>query len=56
MCGGQHIGQDILGVVGILILIHHDESKAVLIFVKDSGVLAKQQDRLEQQVVKVHGI
>ena len=45
---------DILGVVSILILIHQDILKQLLILGQHIGAVAQQDVGLQQQIVEVH--
>ena len=53
---GQLGDDHVLGKVGVLILIYKDIVEALLIFLQDVGVVAKQYIGIHQQVVKVHRI
>jgi hypothetical protein len=51
--GRQQFGDLVLGMVGVLILIHHDVPELLLIFGQDVRVLAKHFDCPENEVVEV---
>ena len=45
-----------LGRIGILVLIHHDIDKAVLVVLQDLGKAVEELCRLHQQIIKIQGI
>src|SRR5690606_36790520 len=48
------LDNQVLGEVGILILIHHEVLELMLIFAKYFGMLVKQNIGFEKQIVKIH--
>ena len=52
----QHFHQPVLHTVRILILVHHDVAETVLILHQHGFVLLKETDRIQQKIVKVHGV
>ena len=52
--GSQQVGEHVLGVVGVLIFIHVDILEFPPVIIEGVGYLAKQPDRLHQEVVKIH--
>ncbi|OPZ64437.1 MAG: hypothetical protein BWY83_03190 [bacterium ADurb.Bin478] len=54
--GRQQLQGSILGVIGILILIHHQVAKPVLIILFHQRKQLEQLDGLDQQIVEIHGI
>src|SRR5690606_33850275 len=50
----QFFGDNVLGKVGILKLIHHDIFELLLVLVEDIRMISEQHVGIEQQVVKVH--
>ena len=46
----------VLCKVGVLILVHQKVAELCLIACQHIGMVAKQQEGIEQQVVEVHGI
>ena len=53
---GQQLDQHILGVVGVLILVHHDVAEFVLVVVQHVGVLLEEGHGVDDDVVEVHGV
>ena len=51
---GELLDNEVLRVVGVLILVHHDVFEAVLIFEQHVGVVAQQDVHIEKEVVEVH--
>ncbi len=54
MAGGQFLYNQVLGVVGVLILIHHDMAETFLIFEQRFGKIPEKHVGVEQQVVEIH--
>ena len=52
----QQAHQTVLGMVGILVLIHHDIREPVLVLFQHIGVFFKQPHGQHDDVVEVHGI
>ena len=46
---------EVLGEVGVLVLVDQDEGKLLLVLVEQVGEVAEQDVGLEQEVVEVHG-
>ena len=53
---GQQPGQEILEMVGILVLVNEDVAKLFLVIGPDLLILLQQMDRVEDDVVKIHRI
>ena len=53
---GQELGQPVLGNVGILKLIDHQVSIALLVLLAHSIAGTEQLDRLQEQIIKVHRV
>ena len=53
---GQQNGQGVLHGVGVLVLVDEDVGEAGPIVVEHVGVEPEEADRVEQQVVEVHGV
>ena len=57
-----HVGADqfthqlVLGVVGVLVLVHEDVAELAAVVVRDFGELLEQKDGAANQVVKVEGV
>ena len=57
-----HVGADqfahqlVLGVVGVLVLVHEDVAELAAVVVRDFGELLQQEDGAANQVVKVEGV
>ena len=56
MGSGQQADQQILGVVGILVLIHHDVPVAALVLLQHLRELLEQPDRQQDDVIKIQGV
>ena len=54
LLGRQLAGDEVLRVVGVLVLVHHHEPEQVLVLVQHVGMVPEQHVGLEQQVVEVH--
>ena len=54
--GCQEVGDGVLGLVGVLILVHADLTEAFLIAVQHLGMLGEQLVRTGEQVIEVHRI
>ena len=52
----QQIDQSVLQHVGVLVLVHHDVFKLLLILQQRLFVALKQPHRIEDEVVEVHGV
>ncbi len=52
---GQQPDQPVLGVISVLILIHHDVAPQLLIGTENHWALQKEPDGLHQEVVKIEG-
>ena len=53
---GELVNDLLLGEIGVLVLIHQYETEAVDIFPTYVLVILQQQERIEQQIVEIHGI
>ena len=53
---GQLQHDAMLGEVGVLILVHQNVAELLLIAGQDIGMVAEEQEGVEQQVVEVHGV
>ena len=51
----KSLHNDVLRVIGVLVLIHQDVAKAILVFGKHFRKAPEQLIGLEQQIVKIHG-
>ena len=62
VCRCLHVGTDqlayqlVLGVVGVLVLVHKDVAELAAVVVRDFGELLQQEDGAANQVVKVEGV
>ena len=56
MSARQQADQQKLGVVGVLILVHHDVAEAVAVFFQHVGVLLENFDGKDDDVVKVQRV
>ena len=52
----QFTHQLVLGVVGVLVLVHEDVAELAAVVVRDFGELLEQEDGAANQVVKVEGV
>ena len=52
----QFTHQLVLGVVGVLVLVHEDVAELAAVVVRDFGELLQQEDGAANQVVKVEGV
>ncbi len=52
----QHLHQQVLAGVGVLVFVHQQVADAVLPFLQDVGVLLKKLHRQQDQVVEVHRV
>ncbi len=46
----------VLGIVGVLILIHHHVLKAVLVMLQHQRLRTEKRDCLKQEVVEIQGV
>ncbi len=46
----------VLGAVGILELVHQQEGETILVELQPVGPLPEQGERVQQQVVEIHGV
>ena len=53
---GDTLHDEVLGVVGVLVLVDEDELEVVLVFVKHVGVVTEQDVGEIEDVVEVHGV
>ncbi len=53
---GQHLDQPVLGRVGVLELVHHQEQVAALVLLQDPGLLLEQQDHAQQEVAEIESV
>ena len=53
---GQHAHQLELDRIGILVFVHHDKAKPLLVVFQDLRAGGKQLHRLHEQIVKVQGV
>ncbi len=53
---GKQVGDGVLDMVGVLVLVDADLLEAILVAFEHLGVLGEKLQRLEQQVVEVHGV
>ena len=56
MAVGQLPYDAVLGKIGVLVLVYQHIAELVAIFLAHLGMLVKQQVRIQQQVIKIHGI
>lgn len=54
--GCHAFDDEVLGMVGVLILIYQDISEAVLILIQHLGEVSEKQVGVKEQVVKIHGV
>ena len=54
--GGQRLDPEILGTVGVLILVHVEVAPPALIALQHGGGVLEEPHRLEQEVVEVEGV
>ncbi len=54
--GGKQVGDLVLHVVGVLVLVHGDVAKTLLVLIQHLRAGAQQLERANQQVVEVHGV
>ena len=54
-CGQKHRDL-VLRVVGVLVLVHHDVTEAILVRGENLGVVLQQQIRINQQIVEVERV
>ena len=54
--GSKQIGDLVLYVVGVLILVHADVAKALLVLFENVRMVAEQLERTDEQIVEVHGV
>ena len=52
----QGMGDDVLGVVGVLVLINQQVLEPALQFLEDFRMVAKSHRREHQQIVEVHRV
>ena len=52
----QFTHQLVLGVVGVLVLVHEDVAELAAIVIRDFGELLEQEDGAANQIVKVEGV
>ena len=53
---GEQLDQHILGVVGILILVHQHITEAGAVAFQHRGMIRQQLEGLDQQIIKVQGV
>ena len=53
---GQQTDKPVLGVVGVLVLVHHQVAEAVLVVLQHVGAGLEQAHGVDDEVVKVHGV
>ena len=53
---GEELDHHILGVVGVLILVHHDIAEALAIALQHRRMIRQQLEGLDKQIVKVQGV
>ncbi len=53
---GQPLGDEVLHMVGVLVLVHRDLDEAPLVAGQHLGVPLEQEERVHEQVVEVHGV
>ena len=56
MGADQFTHQLVLGVVGVLVLVHEDVAELAAVVVRDFGELLQKEDGAADQVVKVEGV
>ena len=56
MFGRQNLGQLILRTIGILIFVHQNVLKTVLVLDTDFLMFFQKQHRYHEQIIKVHGV
>ena len=54
--GCQHLGQHVLGMVGVLVLVYQNIIEGVLVFGQHLRAFIEHADSYQQQIVKVHGV
>ena len=54
--GRELLDDEVLGEVGVLVLVHQDVRELVLVLQKQIGEIPQQHVHLEQEVVEVHGL
>ena len=52
----QHFYKLVLQHIGILILVHHDIAKTILVFQQHSFIFFKKPYCVEEQIIEVHGV
>ena len=53
---GEQLDHHVLGIVGVLILVHHDVTEALAVAVQHRRMIRQQFQRLDQQIIEVQGI
>ena len=53
---GQQTDKPVLGVVGVLVLVHHQVAETVLVVLQHVGAGLEQAHGVDDEVVKVHGV
>ena len=53
---GQQADKPVLGVVGVLVLVHHQVAEPVLVVLQHVGAGLEQAHGVDDEVVKVHGV
>ena len=56
VAAGQKADQKILGVVGVLIFIHHDVAVAALVFLQHLRVFTEQPDGKQDDIIEIQGV
>ena len=52
----QKVDKFILGMVGILVLVHHDVPEPVLVIFQHLWAFLKQSHRIDDEIIEVHGV
>ena len=56
VAGRQHLGEAILGVVGVLVLVDMQIGPALLVRLEDLRLFLEEADGVEEEVVEVHRV
>lgn len=55
VAGGEFFDDEVLGVVGVLVLVDHDVAEALLVLEEHGWEVAEEDVHVEEEVVEVHG-
>ncbi len=53
---GEHVGEDVLRAVGVLVLVDEDVGEALLHLLEDGGMIAEGLHGAEEEVVEIEGV